>query len=431
VEAGFERTKNLYFDLLPTLCLTAVRGRRGFPPLASVTAGHSVSHSPPAAAGRPVRRLQVSPSKGTPQVSSFADSGRSRDGARRATAPAPLPLTTGRCLVIGEVAQAHDGSLGIAHAFIDAIAAAGADAVKFQTHIAAAESTPEEPWRVPFSPQDTSRYAYWRRMEFTEAEWQGLKQHADQRGLLFLSSPFSLEAVSLLERVGVAAWKIASGELSNPALLDATLASGLPVLLSTGLSDLREIDAAVERVRRRGTLFAVLQCTSAYPCPPERVGLNLLAILRERYGCPVGLSDHSGTIFPSLAAATLGAAVVEVHVTLSREMFGPDVPASVTTAELRQLVDGVRFIERMLAHPVDKNALAEELVPLRRMFTKSVVARTDLAAGTVLSAADLTVKKPGTGIPAGRLPELIGARLLRHLQAGELLRADDVAGVAP
>src|SRR5215813_7641486 len=114
----------------------------------------------------------------------------------------------GRCLIIGEVAQAHDGSLGTAHAFIDAIANAGAHAVKFQTHIAAAESTSAEPWRVKFSRQDETRYDYWKRMEFTEAQWTGLKAHADERGLLFLSSPFSVEAVDLLARVGVAAWKI-------------------------------------------------------------------------------------------------------------------------------------------------------------------------------------------------------------------------------
>src|SRR5438094_2671899 len=152
-----------------------------------------------------------------------------------------------RCLIVGEVAQAHDGSLGIAHAFIDAIAAAGADAVKFQTHLAHAESTPAEPWRVRFSMQDDSRYAYWRRMEFTEEQWCGLRAHAIDRGLLFLSSPFSLEAVELLMRVGVAAWKIASGEIANGSMLDRMTESGLPIMLSTGMSRLDEIDTAVTR----------------------------------------------------------------------------------------------------------------------------------------------------------------------------------------
>jgi N,N'-diacetyllegionaminate synthase len=330
------------------------------------------------------------------------------------------------CAIIGEVAQAHDGSLGLAHAFIDAVAAAGADAVKFQTHIAAAESTPGEPWRVRFSPQDATRYDYWKRMEFTEDQWHGLKRHADEKGLLFLSSPFSVEAVEMLSRVGVAAWKVASGEVNNPALFDRIATTNLPILVSTGMSRLDEIDAAVERVKARRLPLTVLQCTSAYPCPPEKVGLNLIPRFRECYGCAVGLSDHSGTIFPGLAAVTLGIEVLEVHVTLSREMFGPDVRASLTTAELRQLVDGIRFIEAMKASPVDKNAVASEMAPLRSLFTKSVVARTDLPAGARLSLECLACKKPGTGISAARLPELLGRRLRRSVAADALLSEADL-----
>lgn len=335
-------------------------------------------------------------------------------------------LPEARCVVVGEVAQAHDGSLGLAHAFIDAIAEAGADAVKFQTHIASAESTPAEPWRVRFSPQDATRYGYWKRMEFSEEAWHGLKKHAEERNLWFLSSPFSFEAVELLERVGVAAWKVASGETSNLPFLDRLTRDGRPIFLSTGMSSTEEIDRAVERIQSRGRPLAVLQCTSAYPCPPERVGLNLIPFFRERYRCGVGLSDHSGTIYPGLAAATLGIDVLEVHVTLSREMFGPDVPASLTTAELKELTGGVRFIERMAAHPVDKDASARETAPLHDLFTKSVVARVDLPAGTVLKAEHLAAKKPGTGIPAKRLPELVGARLVRALKADELLREPDL-----
>jgi N-acetylneuraminate synthase len=337
------------------------------------------------------------------------------------------------CIVVGEVAQAHDGSLGTAHAFIDAIAAAGADAVKFQTHIAAAESTPSEPWRVRFSPQDATRYDYWKRMEFPEEAWRELARHAREKGLWFLSSPFSPEAVDLLARVGVAAWKIASGETSNLALLDRVLEldDGRPILLSTGMSDWAEIDAAVERVRPRATPspkrpFAVFQCTSAYPCPPARVGLNVISEIRERYGCAAGLSDHSGTMFPGLAAAAGGLDLLEVHVTLSRRAFGPDVPASVTVEELATLVEGIRFVEAMRANPVDKDAAARDAAPLHALFTKSVVARRDLARGAVLTLDDLAAKKPGTGIPATRLPELVGARLLRDVRADELLAEADV-----
>ena len=338
----------------------------------------------------------------------------------------PKSADEGRCLIIGEVAQSHDGSLGQAHSFIDAIARAGADAVKFQTHIARAESTLAEPWRVKFSRQDDSRYAYWERMEFTAEQWAGLKAHADECGLLFLSSPFSLPAVELLDEIGMNVWKIASGEVGNSVLLKRILEKRQPVILSSGLSDWTELDEAVSQVKAAGNDCAVLQCTSAYPCPPEKIGLNIIEELRLRYQCPAGLSDHSGQIFASLAAVARGAEVLELHVALSREMFGPDVPASVTTAELKQLVEGVRQIEKMLANPVDKKSSAAELAPLRRNFTKSIYAAEDLSAGTILRDRHLILKKPATGIPAGQMQNLIGQKLVRNLCADELVLLEDI-----
>ena len=330
------------------------------------------------------------------------------------------------CLIIGEVGLAHDGSLGLAHAMIDAIADAGADAVKFQTHIASAESTPAEPWRVKFSPQDETRYGYWKRTEFSESQWQGLKDHAQQRGLIFLSSPFSLEAVDLLARLPVAAWKVASGEVATLPMLDRMAQTQLPVLLSTGMSPMEEIDCVVDRVKQSGVPHAVFQCTTAYPCPAEKIGLNMLSVFRQRYGCAVGLSDHSGTIYPGLAAASLGCDLIEVHVTLSPEMFGPDVPASLTIPQLRQLVEGVRFIERSNSHPVDKDLMAGEMSQLRSVFNKSIVARIDLGAGTLLDDQLLAIKKPGNGIPPSHLPSLLGRRLLRAVRADNQLQLADI-----
>jgi N-acetylneuraminate synthase len=314
----------------------------------------------------------------------------------------------------------------MAHAFIEAIADAGADAVKFQTHIAAAESTPAELWRVKFSHQDASRYEYWKRMEFSEENWLELKTHAEERKLVFLSSPFSVEAVELLTRVGMAAWKIASGEVNNTPMLERIEATGLPILLSTGMSPLAEIDRVAARAASRRIPLTVMQCTTAYPCPPERVGLNLIAFFRERYGCAVGLSDHTGTIYSGLAATALGIDALEVHVTLSREMFGIDVPASVTTAELRQLVSGVRFIERMRANPVQKDDVAQEMKELRGLFTKSLVFARDLSAGTVLQEEHFKMKKPGTGLEPAKLPAFLGRRLVRDVNADDLMQETDV-----
>ena len=328
-------------------------------------------------------------------------------------------------MIIAEIAQAHDGSLGAAHAYIDAVARAGADAVKFQTHIAAAESTPSEPWRVKFSVQDASRYEYWKRMEFSEDQWAGLQKHAQERGLKFLSSPFSIQALELLTRVGVAAWKIASGEFNNVPLIDRMAQSGLPVLLSTGMSRLAEIDSVVDRIQKAKAPLTVLQCTTAYPCPPEDVGLNMIGFFRDRYRCSAGLSDHSGTIYAGLAAAAIGIEALEVHVTYSRDCFGPDVPASITTAELAQLVEGIRFIERMKSRPVEKDLLAERLGGVRQIFSKSIAAVCDLAPGTVVCAEHLALKKPGSGLPAQRLSDLVGRRLARPVAANQLLADED------
>jgi len=339
--------------------------------------------------------------------------------------PTSFNIDAGRCLIVGEVAQNHDGSLGTAHAYIDAVAKAGVDAVKFQTHMAHAESSPDEPWRVRFSQQDGTRYEYWKRMEFTEQQWFGLAEHAAERGIAFLSSAFSLEACELLQRLGVPAWKVGAGEITNLPLIERMARTGRPVILSSGLASFGDLDKAVACVRACGAPLAVLQCTTQYPCPPERVGLNLLAELKARYRCPVGLSDHSATIYAGLAAVALGATILEVHVTLSKECFGPDVAASVTTTELRQLVDGVRFIESALANPVVKDQLASELSELRAVFGKSLVAARELPCGWEVTEADIVARKPGTGIPVARIHEFTQRRLKRAVGANQRFSEED------
>jgi len=330
------------------------------------------------------------------------------------------------CFIIAEVAQAHDGSLGTAYAFIDAISKAGADAVKFQTHIADAESTEGEPWRIKFSKQDESRFDYWKRMEFTEDQWKGLKRHAEEQGLIFLSSPFSAQAIELLNRIGMPAWKVPSGEINNFKLLELMIKTGSPVLLSSGMSDMKELSDAVDFCRKNDADVAVFQCTTAYPCPPEKIGINLLQEFKETFKCPIGLSDHSSKIYTGLAAVTKGASLLEVHVTFSDDMFGPDVSSSLNFSEFSQLIEGVRFVEKMMNHPVNKNDIAEEMEPLRQLFTKSIVMKNDLPKGTILSEDHFEFKKPGTGIPADRVSDVIGVRLKVDLKRNTLLSYDDV-----
>jgi len=330
------------------------------------------------------------------------------------------------CPVIAEIAQAHDGSLGTAHAMIDAAAEAGAAAVKFQTHIAAAESTRDEPWRVPFSRQDSSRYDYWRRMEFTEEQWAGLASHCAEKGVAFLSSPFSAEAVAMLTRIGVPAFKVASGEVADSEVMEPVLSSGLPVIVSTGLSPFAEIDEVVAHVREAGVPLALMQCTTAYPAPPADWGLRVIAEMKERYRCPVGFSDHSGTVAAGVAACALGADLIEVHVTFSRDAFGPDVPASLTFEGLADLVAGTRSVVEALSTEASKDHLAARAAPLRGVFGRSWALVRDLPAGSVVARDDLALKKPGTGISPERVGDVIGRTLTRDVPADRLLVPEDL-----
>ena len=330
-----------------------------------------------------------------------------------------------RPLIIGEVGQNHDGSLGLAHAYIDALADAGADAIKFQTHIADEESTLDDRFRVKFSYQDDTRYAYWRRMEFTAPQWQELKAHADDRGIGFLSTPFSVAAVELLDRIGVAAWKVGSGDTMPGRMLDAILATGKPLIVSSGMSGWSEMDGIASRLTAAGAGFALLQCTSKYPTPLGDVGLNVLDEMRARYGCRVGLSDHSGSLSPALAAVARGYSLIEVHATFDRRMFGPDVPASLTVEEIARLAGFARDVAVMDAAPVDKDAMAAERGRQKKLFGRSLAPRRDLPAGHVLCAGDLTLKKPGNGIAGSEQDRVIGRRLKQDVAMNRLLKRED------
>lgn len=331
-----------------------------------------------------------------------------------------------KAFIIAEIAQAHDGSLGLAHSFIDAIADSGADAVKFQTHIADAESTKDEPFRIPMSGQDATRWDYWKRMEFTKTQWADLAEHAVKRGLVFLSSPFSVAAVNMLADIGMTAWKVGSGEVFNEQLMTAMASKGGPILISSGMSSYDEIEVSYKMAQKFGAEVALFQCTSSYPVPLEKVGLNVLFELRQLFSCPIGLSDHSGTIYPSLFALAQGIDLIEVHATFNKKMYGPDATSSLTFDELAQIVQANQAFQVMRENPVDKNSIATELAATRKLFTKSVALSTNLDAGVVLTLDNLTLKKPGTGIPADQLHRLLGLRLVKTVPANRLLSWDDI-----
>jgi N,N'-diacetyllegionaminate synthase len=262
--------------------------------------------------------------------------------------------------IIAEVGLAHDGSLSQAHAYVDACAKAGVDAVKFQCHL----GDPCTEWRTQvislYSPQiRENRRQYWERTGFYFSEWRDLYEHCQGMGVEFLCSPFSLAAVALIDPL-VKRWKVPSGRIADMALLEAIGKTGKPVLLSTGMGKLAELGHAQTRLTACGCPVQLMQCVTAYPCPAEWVDL------KQAVGWG-GLSDHSGTPYPGLAAAALGCKVLEVHVCWSKEQGGFDTAASLDIGQLRQLVEGVRFIEKAM-QPVDKDKMAEKLAETRRVF---------------------------------------------------------------
>ena len=324
-------------------------------------------------------------------------------------------------LIIAEVGSVHDGSFGNACKLIELAKTCGADVVKFQTHLAEAESLPDAPSPPYFSGEP--RLVYFQRTGFSPEQWRKLREHADRTGIGFASSPFANEAVDLLEDIGLSLYKIPSGEVTNLPLLERVARTRKPVVLSSGMSSWAELDAAVAALRSGGPL-TVLQCSSAYPCPPERVGLNVLTEMRARYGLPVGLSDHTGGVAAAVAAVTLGAVMVEKHLTFSRAMYGSDAPHSMEPANFRAFVEAIRETSAMLAHPVDKAGVAA-FAEMKRIFEKSLVARQPLAAGTTIEFAHLAFKKPGDGIRAADYAQWVGRKLARAVPADHKLAPED------
>lgn len=328
-----------------------------------------------------------------------------------------------RCLIIAEIGSVHDGSLGNAQRLIDVASECGADVVKFQTHIASAETLRDAPMPSYFTGE--SRFDYFERTAFSVDQWEALKAHSDRKGVEFLSSPFSVEAVDLLEKVSVKRYKIPSGEVTNLPYLEVVAQTGKPILLSSGMSNWTELDGAVNAILRHHDRLTVLQCTSEYPCPYERVGLNVMVQMHERYKLPVGLSDHTLTNYAAYAAVVLGASVIEKHFTLSRHMYGSDAQHSLEPQEFTALTRGIRAIETILTNPVDKDNV-DRFKAMKEIFEKSIISLIDIPKGAVITHEMIGVKKPGTGIPAGRLAEMVGKRTARTVRAGALLSWDDI-----
>lgn len=327
---------------------------------------------------------------------------------------------------IAEIGLAHDGSLGIAHSYIDALAELNIDAIKFQMHLPEFESSEYEKFRVNFSYADKTRYEYWERTSFKYEEWKGLVEHCKEKNIDFIISPFSIEACNWSKSLGIKKIKIGSGEVSNHLMIDNILTFADSLILSSGLSTKSEIIDSLNIASSKIDDLTILQCTSSYPTEPEEWGLGFITELKRTFPkLKIGYSDHSGEIYSSLGAIAFGAEVIEFHSVFDKKMFGPDTPSSLNLKQIKKLVNGGRKLFRSINTPYDKNhALKKDY---KNLFGKSLSINKNLIAGHTISIDDLETKKPsGYGIDPKNYREIIGKKIKSSMNKGDFLNIKDI-----
>lgn len=334
----------------------------------------------------------------------------------------------GHCFVIAEAGVNHNGDVQLAHRLVDLAADAGADAVKFQTFepdLLVTADAPKAEYQIRNADRDESQLEMLRRLALPRAAYLELMRHAHDRGILFLSTAFDESSADFLNALGMAAFKIPSGEITNDALLRHVAGFGKPLLMSTGMASLDEVHAAVECARRvSASPLALFHCVSTYPADPADCNLRAMSTLRDTFGVPVGWSDHTEGVVISLAAAAVGAELLEKHITLDRSLPGPDHAASLEPNELHQLMRGIRDIEASLGDGIKAPRAAE--LEVAAVARRSLHAARDLRGGAALTADDLVARRPGSGMPPSALPRIVGRTLRRSLANGEILREEDL-----
>lgn len=326
--------------------------------------------------------------------------------------------------VIAEVGINHEGDFGKAVQMVDAAAAAGADCIKFQCHITEAEMIPTD-----MKPGEISEERLWdiiKRCELTAEEERKVQARCADRGILYLSTPFSREAADRLQDMGVPGFKIGSGECNNIPLLEHIASFGKPMILSTGMNDLASVRRSVQAITAKGAPLMLMHCTSMYPTPYDKVRLGAVPELIAEFGLPVGLSDHSLGIYTCLGAVALGACALEKHFTITRSWPGPDVPISIEPAELAEMVKGSRAIWQ--ARGGAKTILPEEQ-PVIDFAYATVVSIAPVKAGEEFAKANTWVKRPGVGpILAVDLDRVLGKRAARDIPADVHIGPGDIVG---
>ncbi|MBI2307918.1 MAG: N-acetylneuraminate synthase [Rhodocyclales bacterium] len=340
-----------------------------------------------------------------------------------------------RVFIIAEAGVNHNGDEALAMKLVEIAAACGADAVKFQTFSAdrlVAKGTAKASYQARET-GDGDQHSMLRALELSDAAHAQLAQACMQHGVEFMSTPFDEFAADMLMGLGMSRIKVPSGELTNLPFLRFLAAKGVPLILSTGMADLQEIDDAVNAVKgvwaRLGLALpadglTVLHCTSNYPAAFKDVNLNAMQTIGREIGVPIGYSDHTLGIAVSTAAVALGATVIEKHFTIDKRMSGPDHSASLNPDELKALVDSIRAVEQCLGSAI-KAPTATEL-PIRALVRRSVTLLRDLSAGETIRAQDVALLRPGTGIPPVDMDRVTGRQVKRTLAAGTILNWTDL-----
>lgn len=332
------------------------------------------------------------------------------------------------CFVIAEAGINHNGSLLMAKRLVDQAKEAGADAVKFQVFKAKNVVSPQAPkakYQMKNTPRKESQLEMLKRIELSQKSFRILYNYCKRKKILFLASPFDDEAIDFLDALGVAAFKIPSGEITNLPFLERIAGKRKLLIVSTGMSSLKEVKAAVKVIRKAGNnQMILLHCVSSYPAPVNHVNLRAMETLKKTFGLPVGFSDHTQGIEVALAAAALGACVIEKHFTLDRNLPGPDHQASLEPNEFEALVQGIRKVETSLGN--DRKELQVSEANTATVARKSLIAARDIKTGTVLTEDLIAVKRPGTGLAPSMRSRLIGRVTRKPIRAGRLFAMEMV-----
>ena len=324
-------------------------------------------------------------------------------------------------MIIAEIGSVHDGSFRNAIKLVDLAKECNANVVKFQTHIYDKETLPDAPSPDYF--KEESRYEYFKRTSFSKEQWIELKQYSKKRKLLFMSSPFSNEAVDLLESIGIDFYKIPSGEVTNIPMLEKIVETKKPIFLSSGMSNWKELDRAVKILKKSNV--TIMQCTSMYPCDNKSVGINVIKEMKDRYNLPVGFSDHTGGIAAALGAIFNGASVIEKHITFSKKMYGSDAQFAMEPNDFKRYVKEIKNAWEIFDNPANKDNL-KKFHKMKLIFEKSIVTKYAIQKDTKLTEENLTFKKPGIGIPPWKLNELINKKIKRNLPKNTIIRKSDL-----